>query len=318
MKKIDLINSIDAKSSKKEEEVSEWLKSSPENRRYFDYLKTLWVLSALPQERADELEYVKFKNRFYTVKKNSSQRLLYYSFAAVAASVLIFFAIKLYINVDDKDLVLISNNEPETQYYHLPDNTRITLLPGSEVTYNNDSFMSNRLLSVKGKAFFEVTSNKDYPFRVNTNNNIEITVTGTKFFVNTQGCSNNEENRFETFLKEGRVSVKSQKGDTIIYMLPGDIVIADASLKLTKLSGAQDPQDLKKIFSYLCFKNEKMGNVLSKLEHYYNVTFKYDSNIDTLLFTGDLNEENLKTTLNLFKYSMDMQYTVKDGVISFF
>lgn len=65
----------------------------------------------------------------------------------------------------------------------LPDNSVITLNKDATLIYNNNFGTDNRDVILEGEAFFEVTKNKDLPFRVFAGNST-IEVLGTSFNVN--------------------------------------------------------------------------------------------------------------------------------------
>lgn len=326
MKKIDLINFISGNTSKQENtKILQWLGTSPKNRGYFNSLKDIWVLSTLPEERADELDYVNFKLKF-PIQKERKIKAYYIYFTAIAASIILFlFIAKPYFNsqidIIESNPTLISNNTTDIYYYNLPDSTRIALYPKSEINYSKDYFLHNRAIILKGKAFFEVISDAaKSPFHIYTKDNIDIMVTGTKFFVNSSvQNSNSTNNKFEAFLKEGRISIKQRESNTEIHMIPGDMVFAKKNMKISKISNTTHPKEMDFLYSYFCFENATMSDVLYKLENYYNISFICKRNeIPNLLFTGDINGETLDTILTLFNRSMEIQSIVDNRIITLY
>ncbi len=313
MRKADLIKFISCELSVGERErVSRWLESSEKNREYFEYLKALWLLPMLPEERADESDYMKFKKRFNTAGKKTG-KFYYLSFTAVAASVLLFFLLTPYFksapDFIGKDKILISNNEAELLYYCMPDGSRISLFRGAMISYGSD-FLLKRNILLNGKAYFEIAANHEDPFHVYTSD-VDIKVTGTKFIVD-----GNNEGGFKIFLEEGRVCLKRIEGSKKIDMVPGDIVVMDNGMNFTKISKASLPWEMNILRSDLCFENVSMDIVLKKLSAYYNISFICSDNIRRLLFTGDLKDETLESSLNLFNQTMGLKSSINKNVIT--
>ena len=67
--------------------------------------------------------------------------------------------------------------------YELPDHSVVWLNAGSTLRYPTTFKKDNRLVELKGEAYFEVQADKDRPFYVNTPNGLSVYVYGTKFNV---------------------------------------------------------------------------------------------------------------------------------------
>lgn len=312
---------MNAESSAEErEKVCEWLRSSGLNREYFDYLRSVWILTAFPRERADEAEYDKFRTRFF-VKPEKKKRLPYLSFAMVAASVLVvFFVAGLYLSRDrgsaGQDMVLVANDGRDVMYYWMPDGSRTTLLPGAAIRYKED-FMQKRAVFLEGKAFFDIARDISNPFHVYASD-VDILVTGTKFLVvyDTIRAGGNE---FKVFLEEGKISARNMKGSEEIEMLPGDMVVIGNDRQLHKISNGGVPEEMGILDTYFHFENVKMNTVLQRLAPYYNVSFVCgNENVGGLLFTGELKDKDLEECLNLFNRTMGLRYSIKDSVITLY
>lgn len=111
-------------------------------------------------------------------------RIFRRTLTAVAAAALIIcstFAIRYMLTTSGSDsgIIIIAAT---SRNIGLPDGSTLTLWPGSAVTYDPATFLTDRHLTLNGKARFEVEHNPDYPFSV-TQGITEVTVLGTIFTI---------------------------------------------------------------------------------------------------------------------------------------
>jgi transmembrane sensor len=159
-------------------------------------------------------------------------------------------------------------NVPTGRTYkvNLSDGTAVWLNNVSELTYPVSFGKSkDRVVALKGEAYFEVFHDASRPFRVKLNGT-EITVLGTKFNVNTF-----QKGSVTTTLLEGSVRVSGKPG--VRLLKPGQQAIADASN--ISISTA----DLQKAIAwkngYFRFKEEGIETILGEVARWYNVEVKY-------------------------------------------
>ena len=163
----------------------------------------------------------------------------------------------------------------------LNEGSTITLNVKSEVSY--PKYQSQRLISLKGEAFFEVT--KKGNFMVETPQGI-IHVLGTKFNVISRA------NFFEVICYEGKVSVEHKGENTILT--PGKAWRSIANTTKQWESKKAMPSWLQAESS---FRSVPVSYVIKSIENQYNVTIKVNTiNLDTL-FTGSFRHDNLDTAL---------------------
>lgn len=312
---------MNAESSAAEQrEVCEWLRSSGQNREYFEHLRAVWILAAFPRERAETADYDKFRSRFF-LKAKKRHKFRYLSLVAAAASLLfIFFGVSLYVNRDSglsgEDMATLANNGDDLLYHWMPDGSCLTLFPGAKIYYKED-FLQKRAVLLKGRVFFDIAKDVPNPFHVYASD-VDILVTGTKFLViydTVQGPGD----VFKVFLEEGKISARNMKGNEEIQMLPGDMVVIGKNRQLQKVSNAGIPEEMEIMAECFQFENVKMDKVLQQLASYYNVSFVCgNENVGELLFTGEIRNKNIEECLNLFSRTMGLQYSVRDSVITLY
>ena len=88
----------------------------------------------------------------------------------------------------------------------LPDGSKVWLNSGSTLRFPTAFIGSERIVELKGEAYFDIAKNPKMPFLVRTNNAMDIKVLGTQFNV----MAYDDEKNINTTLIEGSVEVRKQ------------------------------------------------------------------------------------------------------------
>lgn len=200
----------------------------------------------------------------------------------------------------------------------LSDGTKVYLNSGSTLTYPN-SFENtkNRVVTLEGEGYFEVTKNRKKPFIVNTEN-LNIRVLGTKF--NVSAYKNDELN--SVTLVEGKVAVNkpkiyAHKNSKSLLLTPNErATIKISSKKLSK----NFVTDIQKYVSWkneeLVFKNDKFVDISKKLERNFNVKIiSENNNLNNKEFTGKFNKQDVFEILDAFRVHTSFTYAIKNNSI---
>jgi ferric-dicitrate binding protein FerR (iron transport regulator) len=169
----------------------------------------------------------------------------------------------------------------------LPDGTKVHLNSNTELEYPDKFGNKERLVKLKGEAFFEVTHNREKPFIVESNNQ-KITVLGTKFNIS---CYDDEK-LVKTTLVEGSVKINSKINPESIILEPGE----QSSLAIDGSILSKTNVDTKFYTSWInevmYFKNEKLETLSKKLERWYAVDIVFESEESkNIRFTGVVRKE---------------------------
>ncbi|MGN6416390.1 MAG: FecR family protein [Pseudobacter sp.] len=179
-------------------------------------------VSSQPSPAVDEELYQNIEQSIHRSKRG--KRILT-TLVSAAAVLLLFFGIR-YLNqgspaAGSNELATTSetikkNNTTAAQQLRLPDNTLVTLSPGSEIRYADNYNSTKREIHLTGKAEFDVAKNKEKQFTVFCGK-VATTALGTRFSVDGNASS------ISVALFEGKVVVKKLQDETIAnYLLPGD------------------------------------------------------------------------------------------------
>ncbi|MCL6267877.1 FecR family protein [Flagellimonas myxillae] len=226
----------------------------------------------------------------------------------------------------DGDGISYSNSEEDNLAYntlYIPYSKRfnIVLSDGSKIHLNSGSTLKypvkfldgmSREVYLDGEAFFEVAENKESEFIVNTNG-LTTKVYGTKFNVNSYEGDDVQ----EVVLVEGSVGVQNDNSETNEFVLkPSE-----------KASIGLDGQLLRKsvdvsgyiawIDGILVFENERLENVLKRLERHYDVAIKNNyTAINDNRYTGYFDIESVDDILRTFSKHKPFVYEVDGSSIT--
>ena len=161
----------------------------------------------------------------------------------------------------------------------LSDGTRVWLNAETELCYPVQFNGKERVVYLKGEAYFEVSKNKKKPFRVQVDD-VAVKVFGTEFNVNTY-------NNIETVLVTGSVSMN--QGGKEVLLKPNQKGVFDQS------SGKIMVEDVD-VLAYISwkngdfiFRNESLNSIMDKLSRWYGLeVFYQDAELQSVRLSGNL------------------------------
>ncbi len=253
--------------------------------------------------------WIKVKSQTISKKRRIK---LNYTYSAIAASVLIiigiFFIFPLFNN--SSNLISYQTND-SIQQLILKDGSTVDINRNSTISYPETFSSSERNISLKGEAFFDVTKDKSHPFIITTNA-IKIKVLGTSFNV--------KENINSLF---SEVTVKSGVVEVSCLENPANKVLLNIGEKATYNS--ETNQLIKEINSnknYLSwktreitFKNDNLNNAIELLESVYNIDINNDETIGPeTLITATFEQNSIDFILNTINktYNLNLNYNTKE------
>ncbi|CAM3962115.1 FecR family protein [Flavobacterium antarcticum] len=196
----------------------------------------------------------------------------------------------------------------------LSDGTKVFLNAGTTFRFPTAfPIEGDRMVFLKGEGFFDVSKDKNHPFKVSTDA-VNVAVLGTKFNINAY------ENESETnvVLVEGKVALSQ------------DIEMKKASVDLTPgfkgtiLKGTNvistEKVNVKPYIAWmtgtLVFKNAKFEDILKTLERQYNVTIVVKNKaLNSEKFNATFLNESIESLLNHLSESYPIKYSIKNNVI---
>lgn len=188
----------------------------------------------------------------------------------------------------------------------LPDNTRVWLNASSTLTINRNYNAGNRMVYLKGEAFFEVAKNKDSRFMVLSESDT-VAVYGTSFNVNSYGKN------MRTTLLEGMVRIQG-KGGKVLDLPVGhqarwrkeDLVAVKVDVK--KYSSWKD--------GYFYFKQDKLTEVVKRMADWYDIDIQSDIEDKEIRISGTIDKKaSLAEAVSILKDVSGLQFTIDNRTL---
>lgn len=163
----------------------------------------------------------------------------------------------------------------------LDDGSRIHLNAESSLTVPSDFSSSNRQVNLAGEAYFDVESDPEHPFLVQTGR-ADIKVLGTRFCVKNY----REDNLLLVTLEEGEVEINSAYEK--MHLMPGEQAMVHHDGHISKR-----PVDTYLYCAWnqqrIAYDNEPLFNILNDLGRWYNFEAAYSSDrLRNLRFSMDI------------------------------
>lgn len=169
----------------------------------------------------------------------------------------------------------------------LPDGTVVWMNSASALTYPTTFNGSERLVKLKGEAYFEVARNAAQPFRVQLDKTI-VDVLGTEFNVHAYG----DEPAVTTTLVTGsvRVTHSMAAGSRSETLTPGQQAIGAASYLLTKTANMRQVLSWKN--GLFIFEDRKLTDVLREISRWYDIDIDMQAPADDTRYGGVINRNS--------------------------
>ena len=174
------------------------------------------------------------------------------------------------------------------------DGTRMYINSDSHLKYPVQFGLGDREVEFEGEAYFKVAKNEKRPFIVKLGDT-KVKVLGTSFNVN--AYSENEQITVE--LDEGKIDMVLAKGDEV-RLHPGESFVYDKATcmyRINKVENVGNSSAWKD--NILSFKDERIEDVMVKLERWFDVEFVVDTNLaDNILITLSSQNATLESVLS--------------------
>lgn len=293
----------------KDEQLIRWLEgdlsgqelsvfeSSPE---FEDYKKIVDSASDIAYPHMDEATVFASINNKITARTPQIQKtakvipLKKWIFAVASIAILALATLILFPNT-----VNINSDVGQFVSHSLPDGSEINLNGNSQIEYKNN-FEDDRILQLKGEAFFNVKKGKS--FVVETKDGL-VSVLGTSFNIFSR------DNIFVVSCKTGKVKVESKNQAYILQK--GDRIRIENNKSLGK-----EHFDNDKIGSWIngesYFSSASLEEVVLSLSSIYDTKINLPTTFKNKKFTGSFIHNDLKKALKMVFLPMEIPYSLDD------
>ena len=280
--------------TKEGQRVEEWLGESEDHQREFRQLKRRIELGS------KRYKYGVFAPRQAIQKVKFPAKAHYLRILPVAASIIVLiFGVLWFWNKSSLQETVLLSRTGETKVFYLPDSSRVMLSGDSRLTYNAQFGKTNRELSLRGEAFFQVKRDTSKPFIVETSL-IQVEVLGTSFQVIAQKL------QAEVAVEKGRVKVTTQDKKQESILETGMSVKYGKKDRKLMISTKEDKGEQQ----ILKFDNAPLSEVIETLNEYYDSHVTLPADYATLRITVVFKEVSLEEAIEIINRTLDIQLTI--------
>ena len=289
-----------------DQELSSWLSAEASNKVLFEELSVIWNHSASEDvpEPNSEMIWKNIANPLFETAKIKELKLktrfnLLWTLPIAAAIFAALFVAQSLLKTSDNWME--QSSQDVALKIRLPDKSTIWLKPFSTVRYE-ESF-ETRSVELQGEAFFDVKTNPESPFSVETEH-LQTTVLGTEFTV----VAGKEDTVHRVVLLEGSVEVKSESDS--VRLVPGEQLNYSLSSKqLSKDSVAID-NALSWLSRSLTFDSTPLRQVFKDLQTHYGFALDMpEAEYLNCTFTGTFsNNPVLEDILETLTFTLNLEY----------
>lgn len=294
--------------------LDEWLLDKPENKRYYQELHNIYAQAEKNETKKIpkidvSLEWEKFRN---SVDLESLHQKSSAPWLRVAASIVLVASLGyiLWFNAfKSNDVNVIAQTWGEV--VTLPDNSTITLNKGASLTYPKTFSKDNRIVSLSGEAFFEVTRNETKPFIVNlSQSNVEVL--GTSFNINT----NDDNKEIEVVVNTGKVRFSNASISESVILTKGEKGTLMKNNNMISKSFNNDVNVLAWKTRKIVFNDMELDKVIKTINSLYDAQISFSTDIGVNCnVTVSFENQSLEAVLSVLKLTLNLEYKKSGDVI---
>ncbi|WP_205513745.1 FecR family protein [Longitalea arenae] len=211
-------------------------------------------------------------------------------------------------NIDPGAWNLLTVPAGKSYAFQLADGSKVWLNAVSELRFPLLFTRAERLVELKGEAYFKVAHNASQPFTVQVNG-LTVKALGTAFNIR----SYNKEYTAIS-LVTGSVAVENASGERII-LSPGEgVVVEDRNGQLQKIS-FDEATVLGWMQGLYYFNNEKLQQIAAVAERWFDIDVQLDDpSLAGLHFSGAMDRNKpVNAFFSMLASSGDIRYELADG-----
>ncbi|MDA7501647.1 FecR domain-containing protein [Chitinophagales bacterium] len=296
-------------SASDQEKLENWVIADSKNKQAFMEFKQAWVLAGVREDdmkrKEVEEQWTKFaKQNFETgkmisISTSSSRR----KWLSIAASLLLIVGASYFLSQSlTSNDTFYATAKSEKKTIELTDGSTVTLNSGSAIEFTEADASGNRLLKLRGDAFFDITRNEKSPFLI-AMNELEIEVLGTSFYVD----GRKEKTTIEVIVESGKVAVRSSIDSTILVKNE-KAVVKKATKKIAKSQNTDSNFNSIKT-NKLHFTDAPLSEVIFALNRQFGSNIILESNgLDNCrLFSTFNNDQGLDNIVTIIENTLGIK-----------
>lgn len=291
-------------------ELSQLLRESEENRNIYKQIsKTSRLVDSQNIAINIKEHWLEVENKLVLKTKKRNKTLMFAS--AVAAMLLIglFSWMVFQSKIPQTQWELAQSNNTKKQIT-LSDGTEIHLNKNSELEFPTEFPQNQRLVKLKGEAFFKVKPNKEKPFIIETQNT-KTKVLGTSF--NIRSYPEEEIELIEVF--SGIVEFTDNYNHSTILKKQMSAIFSKAKEELElKLFNTNSTAWISREF---IFKDASLLEVMQSLQEVFEFQFTIKNTVNKdEKITTKIKNMKIEEAMDLLSISLDFEYQIENNHIT--
>jgi transmembrane sensor len=294
------------------QQVKEWIESSPDHAEIFASIGLIWKESQEDHFDTSNTAHVVDTDKAWKkvnrrLQPNRTVRIFLQPYMRIAASLIIAIGLVLTIyNWMSSPNYITLKATDEITNTELSDGSLIISNVGSEITYPSTFKGNTREISLKGEAYFEITSDKKKPFIIQTEK-IDVLVVGTSFTVKADNPDS-----VVVEVETGVVEMKNKK--RVLRLMAGEIgVYKENGQTLNKRLLAPVINQFWRN-RRLIFKNASLADVILSLNSAYGVKIELlNPEFQKKQITVRFENQNLDVVLDVLANTMHLNVLKKEN-----
>lgn len=262
------------------------------------FVAGLYKENVLDTERA----WQRFAVR-HAIHRSVSFRRYWLAAASVLLLLLVGIGVLYESERDDSEWISVATAPGELKEVLLPDSTLISMAGSSIIRYDRATYgKGQRVVTMKGKALYQVVRNIECPFIVQTSKT-SVTVLGTTFQVKANVSSTN------VHVVSGQVSFSTVTGKNVLLAagMLGNWSVGKQEIVVEHRDNSNDLSWKTKI---LKFKDTPLDAVINDLCEFYQVKIINRTQLSNLRLTATFNDMSLDEVLKIINQTLDIQLEV--------
>lgn len=254
--------------------INEWMEEDDRNSQWLFDMKALWDMERFKD--INDRNYLETQFRLMRSKMNGlpekgrerSRRLVKVAVYVVAACLIGFIVgyglLKPLSSSLPEYIVEKVSSSDSIRRIILPDHSVVWLNANSQIKYLPQLGKDERRVLLTGEAYFEVTPDKEKPFRVETSQ-FAVKVLGTAFNV-----SSYDEDFFSNVtLISGKVTVEDNRQKEAVTLSPGQKARYSKETKDWAVDYVDTDSETSWKNTYITFEHAEIKRIIEKLEYVY-------------------------------------------------
>lgn len=292
--------------NEQQKELDDWIKNNQED---FERIKSLinYTENSLYENHTFDAQRAWDKISPLLSEQRHRHMHIWTLVTAVAASVILVWLGTqiLFKTSDSENTIFIANRTNQIENHLLPDSSKVTLFPKSEIKCLIAQSHQDRKVELNGKAFFEIKKANGRKFRVNANN-VNVEVLGTSFIVDAY-----QNNSTTVQVRTGHVKVTSE--DTSVELLQNEQVSFTGN-KIQKERITNTDAVFGFVNQILVFKEESIENVISQIKEVSGIEIEIDQNVRFNAITARLDLTQPQEAIKEIAFLCQCHYEQTDSM----